>query len=199
MTVRGSAPGAPAGRPVQAHEPGRRANPDAPLSRADAQRFRALILPHLDQAYAFARFLTRDGPAAEDVVQEAFLKAYRAFPGFRGGEPRAWLFAIVRTTFVSAQRGRRPAIDIDDAPELSDETPGAEAALVRQGEVQALRAAIDALPEPFREALVLRELQELSYREIAEVTRAPIGTVMSRLARARALLVAVLGVEEPQP
>jgi RNA polymerase sigma-70 factor (ECF subfamily) len=157
------------------------------------------MLPHLDGAYAFARFLTRDGPMAEDVVQEAFLKAYRAFPGFRGGEPRAWLFAIVRTTFVSVQRARRPTVDIDDAPEPADEAPGAEAALVRQGEVAALRAAIDALPEPFREALVLRELEELSYREIAEVTHAPIGTVMSRLARARALLVRVLGVEELQP
>jgi RNA polymerase sigma-70 factor (ECF subfamily) len=199
VTVRGPRPDAPAGRPVQPHEPGRRATSEAPLSKADAHRFRALILPHLDQAYAFARFLTRDGPMAEDVVQEAFLKAYRAFPGFRGGEARAWLFAIVRTTFVSAQRARRPMIDIDDAPELSDEAPGAEAALVRQGEVLALRAAIDALPEPFREALVLRELEELSYREIAEVTHAPIGTVMSRLARARALLVRVLGVEEIQP
>ena len=196
--VRGDAPDAPAGRPVQPPA-GRRATPEhAPLSREAGERFRALVLPHLDQAYAFARFLARDATLAEDVVQEAFLKAYRGFEGFRGGDPRAWLFAIVRTTYISSHRRKPDLTDIDDAPEIASDAETPEATLVRQGEILGLRAAIEALPEPFRETLVLRELEELSYREIAQVTSAPIGTVMSRLARARAMLVTALGVKDAQ-
>jgi RNA polymerase sigma factor (sigma-70 family) len=196
-TVRAKSPDAPAGRPGQPPGAGRRvvAEPDTPLSAAEAQRFRALVLPHLDAAYGFARYLTRDASQAEDIVQEAFLKAFRGFSGFRGGDPRAWLFAIVRTTFLSAARSRAAWAEPATAEAIASEDDTPEGALLRQGEVAMVRGAIEALPEPFRETLVLRELEELSYRQIAEVTSAPIGTVMSRLARARHMLLAALSGE----
>jgi RNA polymerase sigma-70 factor (ECF subfamily) len=189
-TVRATAPEAAAGRGSQSPGAGRR--PDPPLTAAEAQRFRALVLPHLDAAYGFARFLARDATLAEDLVQEAFLKAYRGFPGFRGGDPRAWLFAIVRSVFLTHVRRPQPWAEPDDVEEVPSEADTPEAAVLRQGEVETVRSAIEALPEPFREALVLRELEELSYRQIAEVTQAPIGTVMSRLARARQMLLTAL-------
>jgi len=187
----------------------RRAEAATGLDAADRRRFTELMLPHLDAAYNFARHLLRDPAAAEDVVQEAYLRAYRGFSGYRGGEPKAWLLSIVRNCAFSwsqAERGRTAgAYSLDfgrgDAPagpeQLGDpgqETP--EAAMVRRGEIEAVRAAIADLPEPFRETLVLRELEELPYKEIAAVTAAPIGTVMSRLARARALLAEALKPEE---
>lgn len=198
-TVRAKRPDTPVGASGSPLAGGRRApaGDPPPLSAAEAQRFRSLVLPHLDAAYGYARYLTRDPAQAEDIVQDAFLKAFRGFAGFRGGDPRAWLFAIVRTTFLSAARGRpawRTAAEPDDLPDDGD-TP--EAALVRRGEVASVRGAIEALPEPFRETLVLRELEELSYRQIAEATSAPIGTVMSRLARARQMLAALLTDERP--
>ncbi len=170
----------------------------APLGPADQQRFRSLVLPHMDAAYNFARYLSRDASLAEDLVQDAFLRAFKGFAGFRGGDPKAWLFAIVRSSHLTWARSRGAGMTaapdaLEDTP-AEDDTP--EQALVRQGEVDTVRGAISALPEPFRETLVLRELEELSYREIAEVTGAPIGTVMSRLARARAMLLATLGPEE---
>jgi RNA polymerase sigma-70 factor (ECF subfamily) len=173
---------------------------DAPLSPGEAERFRRLMLPHLDAVYSFSRFLCRDASLADDLTQDAFLRAYRGFGGFRGGEPRAWLFAIVRSSHMTlAQRRTEPSA----TPEVREAVPSpeddAEAGLVRQGEAAALRTAIEGLPEPFRETLVLRELEELSYRQIAEITNAPIGTVMSRLARARTLLLAALRVEEMRP
>jgi RNA polymerase sigma-70 factor (ECF subfamily) len=176
---------------------GRRGEPDAALSAADQARFRALLLPHMDAAYSFARFLCRDASLAEDLVQDAFLRAFRGFAGFRGGDAKAWLFAIVRSSHLTWARSRGASLqavpdDFEDAPAEQD-TP--EEALVRAGEVETVRGAIEALPEPFRETLVLRELEEMSYREIAEITQAPIGTVMSRLARARAMLLAALGAE----
>ncbi len=177
---------------------GRRGEPDATaLSAADQSRFRTLILPHMDAAYSFARFLCRDPSLAEDLVQDAFLRAFRGFAGFRGGDPKAWLFAIVRSSHLTWARSRGATLqavpdDFDDTPAEQD-TP--EEALVRAGEVETVRGAIESLPEPFRETLVLRELEEMSYREIADITQAPIGTVMSRLARARAMLLAALGGE----
>ena len=180
----------------------------AGLDAADRRRFKELMLPHLDAAYNFARHLLRDPAAAEDVVQEAYLRAYRGFSGYRGGEPKAWLLSIVRNCAYSwrqAERGRTASYSLDfgdedgaaGAEQISDpeqETP--EATMLRQGEIDAVRAAIADLPEPFRETLVLRELEELPYKEISAVTAAPIGTVMSRLARARALLVKALTPEE---
>jgi RNA polymerase sigma-70 factor, ECF subfamily len=184
---------------------GRREEAEAALSPADQARFRALVLPHLDAAYSFARFLCRDASLAEDLTQDAFLRAFRGFAGFRGGDPKAWLFAIVRSSHLTWARSR--GAGLQTVPDVADETPTEddtpEEALVRQGEVATVRSAIASLPEPFRETLVLRELEELSYREIAEVTAAPIGTVMSRLARARQMLLAALGAgrrdEEERP
>ena len=175
----------------------RRGEAERALSPADQARFRQLVLPHMDAAYNFARFLCRDASLAEDLVQDAFLRALKGFSGFRGGDPKAWLFAIVRSSHLTWARSRGSTLqavpdDFEDTPAEGD-TP--EEALVRQGEVETVRGAIESLPEPFRETLVLRELEEMSYREIAEVTQAPIGTVMSRLARARAMLLATLGAE----
>jgi RNA polymerase sigma-70 factor (ECF subfamily) len=166
-----------------------------------AARFRALILPHMDGAYNFARYLTRDATAAEDIVQEAFLRAFRAFPTWRGDAPKAWLFAIVRNCFLTwtAQRSGQARTVVDEgalsetqalalANVADDAQDTPEAALLRRREIETVRAVIENLPEPFRETLVLRELEELSYKEIAVLTAAPIGTVMSRLARARQML-----------
>ena len=194
-TVRARPPEAPAGRAAPPPAAGRRDGPDAPLAKADAERFRGLVLPHLDAAYGFARYLTRDATLAEDIVQDAFLKAYRAFAGFRGGDPRAWLFAIVRSSFLSSLRSRPAWTSDEAAPDAASDEASPEAALIRQGEAQSVRGAIAALPEPFREALVLREFEDLSYRQIAEVSGAPLGTVMSRLARARQMLAVALREE----
>jgi RNA polymerase sigma-70 factor (ECF subfamily) len=173
---------------------------ETPLDPGEAERFRRLILPHLDGAYSFARFLCRDASQAEDLAQDAFLRAYRGFRGFRGGEPRAWLFAIVRTSHLTwARRRAEPPAEPQGLEAMASDADTPEAALLRQGEVDTVRGAIESLPEPFRETLVLRELEELSYREIAEITSAPIGTVMSRLARARSMLLAALPLEETRP
>ena len=162
--------------------------------------FRATFLPHLDGAYNLARFLTRDPVLSDDIVQDAFLRAFRAFPQFRGGSAKAWLFTIVRncSRTALASRAQHPArtpfgLALSDVPELeiedlADESENPEQALIRDQEAAAVRQAVESLPEPFREALVLREMEELSYQEIAAVTGVAIGTVMSRLARARALL-----------
>jgi len=172
-----------------------------PLDPREADQFRRLILPLMDSAYSFARFLCRDASAAEDLVQDAFLRAFRGFRGFRGGEPRAWLFAIVRSSYATwAQRRDEAHPDPEAALEATpSEDPSPEATLVQQGEAATLRGAVMALPEPFRETLVLREFEELSYREIASVTGVPTGTVMSRLARARQMLLAALPLEELRP
>ena len=169
--------------------------PEGIRSSDRAERFRAAMLPHRDAAFTFARYLTRDPQKAEDVVQEAYLSALRGFDGWRGDAPKSWLLAIVRNCFLAsvANDRARPsplapdAADLDGAPDAADhQTP--EAILARREDIAMIRAAVEALPEPFREALVLRELQELSYKEIATITGAPIGTVMSRLARARQML-----------
>jgi RNA polymerase sigma-70 factor (ECF subfamily) len=173
----------------------------APLDPREAEQFRRLMLPLMDSAYSFARFLCRDASVAEDLVQDAFLRAFRGFRGFRGGDPRAWLFAIVRSSFATwAQRRDDLHPDPEAALEATaSEDPSPEATLVQQGDAETLRATIMALPEPFRETLVLREFEELSYREIATVTGVPTGTVMSRLARARQMLLAALPLAELRP
>jgi RNA polymerase sigma-70 factor (ECF subfamily) len=158
-----------------------------------AHNFQRTILPHLDGAYNLARYLTRDASVSEDVVQDAMLRAFRAFGQFRGGSARAWLFAIVRNCCRSAQPGTsgRVSLVADPSVELAeqvDPAPNPEQEAARQSEIAGVRAAIEAIPEPFREAVVLRDLEEFSYAEIAEVTGVPVGTVMSRLARGRAML-----------
>jgi RNA polymerase sigma-70 factor (ECF subfamily) len=165
-----------------------------------ALQFRQLLLPHLDGAYNLARYLTRDATLAEDVVQDAVLRAYRAFDQFRGGSPRAWLFMIVRncaSTALSGNRGslalvvHESSLDEERVRQLREHPDPAatpEDSAIQADEAGLVRAAIEAIPEPFREAVVLRDLEELSYAQIGEVTGVPIGTVMSRLARGRAML-----------
>jgi RNA polymerase sigma factor (sigma-70 family) len=159
-----------------------------------ARSFEALILPHLDSAYNLARFLTRDAALSDDVVQEAMLRAFRAFGEFRGDSARAWLLAIVRNCCHSAMTARGVAAVrlVQEDPEAADAHPDPtddpEQALMRASDAAAVRSLVEALPEPFREALVLRELEELSYRDIAEATGVAMGTVMSRIARGRSLL-----------
>jgi RNA polymerase sigma-70 factor (ECF subfamily) len=157
---------------------------------AGRARFEQIVLPHLDAAYNLARWLTRNDHDAEDVLQDAMLRAYRFFGGLRG-EARPWLLAIVRNACWSWLEANRPAdLAVVDEPEA--DTPGPEAILSRELDRRAVNEAIAALPVPFREALVLRELEDLSYKEIARIAGVPIGTVMSRLARARRLLAETL-------
>ena len=161
-----------------------------------AQDFRRLILPHLDGAYDLARYLTRDPVLSEDVVQDAVLRAFRAFGQFRGSSPRAWLFAIVRNCCRTAQArsggGLSLVVPDDAVDEQPDDALNPEESAARESDIERVRAAIEAIPEPFREAVVLRDLEDLSYAEIAEVTGVPVGTVMSRLSRGRGLLAKAL-------
>ncbi|MBX4928141.1 sigma-70 family RNA polymerase sigma factor [Rhizobium binae] len=169
---------------------------DATAQHELMHRFQSVIIPHLDAAYNFARFLSRDADAAQDIVQDAFLRAFRNFESYRGGDPRAWLFAIVRNCcHVWRQQDRRKARfeqhlsdggdNESEECEIATEEDSPETATIRRSEQQGVRTVISKLPEAIREILVLRELEDLSYRQIAEVIDAPIGTVMSRLARAR--------------
>jgi RNA polymerase sigma factor (sigma-70 family) len=159
-------------------------------------RFKRNIVPELDAAYNFARFLSRDADAAQDIVQEAFLRAYRSFAGYRGGDERAWIFTIVRNCYHSwlMDRRRKSRLEVDphgkgDSEELAldissdEDTP--EDSLVREAETQTVRFILNTMPRPLREMLLLREFEDLSYRQISDITALPIGTVMSRLARAR--------------
>ena len=161
--------------------------------------FAAVALPHLDAAYNLARWLTGSGPEAEDVVQEALVRALTYFPTYRGANARAWLLRIVRNAAYAALNARRatatePLFDEDAAlPEPADPRDDPEAALIRARASSRLDALLGRLPAELKETLVLRELEELSYREIAEVTGAPIGTVMSRLWRGRRLLAKAAG------
>ncbi|MDB5432536.1 MAG: polymerase subunit sigma [Caulobacter sp.] len=179
----------PAPRPLASVAPPIKPSATAP-DPGRRERFNQVMLPHLDGAYSLARYLARDPTAAEDIVQDAYLNAWRAFPAWRGGSARAWLFAIVRNGFLSGLPARRVVTTPpEEAEALADpDQPSPEAALLQSEAVGRVRAAIAALPDPFRETLVLRELEELSYKDIADVTGVPIGTVMSRLARARQLL-----------
>lgn len=164
----------------------------------DNARFAETALPHLDAAYNLARWLTRDPTDAADVVQEAMTRALKFYGGFRGGNGKSWLLAIVRNTAFDWMKSNRPAeilssVPIDDDAQnfvdtLADESDDPEAALIRATDKRTLDGLIEALPAEFRECLVLREMEDLSYKEIAAVIGVPIGTVMSRLARARQLM-----------
>jgi len=155
------------------------------------RRFEQAVLPHLDAAFNLARWLTRNDHDAEDVVQESMLRAYRFFDGLRG-DARPWLLSIVRNscfTWLQVNRPAELAGGIDErAGEAPAEPDGPEALAVRAFDRRMLNEAIAALPPHFREVLILRELEELSYKDIARVADVRIGTVMSRLARARRLL-----------
>jgi RNA polymerase sigma-70 factor (ECF subfamily) len=161
------------------------------------ERFEGVVMPHLDAAYNLARWLTRNEHDAEDVVQDAFLRAFRFFDGFRGGNGKAWLLSIVRNTCYSwLEQNRRYelATDLDDEQLADSQEDGAhpDLLLIKGEDQQLVREALEQLPPEFREVMILRELEELSYKEIAAVTQVPMGTVMSRLARARHELQRVL-------
>ncbi len=157
-------------------------------------------MPHLDDAYALARWLSGNSADAEDIVQEACLRALRGLDRYAGGSARAWLLAITRNAaFTRHARNRPQALattdDIENLPP-ADAAATPEEALIAKADAAAIELAIGALPPPFKETLVLRDINGLSYRDIAEITGVPLGTVMSRLARARGLLVATLGRPE---
>ncbi|HEY6864583.1 MAG TPA: sigma-70 family RNA polymerase sigma factor [Burkholderiales bacterium] len=155
------------------------------------QRFERTVLPHLDAAYNLARWLTRNDHDAQDVVQEAALRAFRFFDGLRG-EPRPWLLAIVRNSCMSWMQINRPAelaaFDDGAVERIADDAGTPEDLALRAVDRRRLNEALAALPAPFREAIVLRELEDLAYKDIARIAEIPIGTVMSRLARGRRLL-----------
>jgi RNA polymerase sigma factor (sigma-70 family) len=149
--------------------------------------FEETLLPHLDAAYNLARWLTRDASDADDVVQEAYLRAFKFFDGFHGGDSRSWLLKIVRNTcytWLQKNRPREIVYDLDE--ELHEaETGNPEELLIESVDRQILRQLLSELPPSFREIVVLRDIEGLSYKEISSVTELPLGTVMSRLARAR--------------
>ena len=168
-----------------------------------AVRFEEVVLPHLSAAYNLARWLVRNDQDAEDVVQEAYLRAFKFFDGYRGGESRTWLLTIVRNTCYSwLQRNRArelmDSIDESHAEEMIDFS-NPELRLVRDVDAHMVREALAELPLEFREVMVMREMEELSYKEIAAIADLPIGTVMSRLARGRmrlySLLATRMGIE----
>jgi RNA polymerase sigma-70 factor (ECF subfamily) len=163
-----------------------------------SKNFDALLWPHLRAANNFARWLVRNEHDAEDIVQESFVKAFAALDRFRGGDARVWLLAIVRNTAMSLLRQRRPQPSLDgaDAPEPPDHAESIEDKLIAGERRHQVRTAIERLPGEFRETLILRELEGLSYKEIAGVLDVPVGTVMSRLARARNLLMSDLLAEK---
>jgi len=155
----------------------------------DAGRFERIVMPHVDAAHNLARWIVRNPHDAQDIVQEACLRAFRFFGGFQGGDARSWLLKIVRNTSYSFLEKNRPANQAEEFDEKVHATErremDAETAMVKSVESLMLRQALDELPANFREILILRELEGLSYKEIAEVTEMPIGTVMSSLARGR--------------
>jgi RNA polymerase sigma-70 factor, ECF subfamily len=173
-----------------------------------ARRFRDAALPHLDDVYTLARYLLRDVSDAEDAVQECYLRALKHFDSYRGPAMKPWLFAILRNVCHAeyARRAHAPAGNVEDLPDSAEQVPvwqeaqeTPEAQIVRRWDGDTIRRLIAALAEPFRETFVLREIQNLSYREIADVAEVPVGTVMSRLARARAMLRSAWLAEQEQP
>jgi RNA polymerase sigma-70 factor (ECF subfamily) len=174
----------------------------------DTARFGRVVLPYLADAYALARWLTGNRADAEDVVQDACLRAFRSIGRFREGNSRAWVLTLVRNTaYTWLAKNRSAALVLTDHEQLlehADAAPGGstqsdtpETALIAKTDAARLEAAIAELPVPFRETLVLRDLQGLEYREISRVTEVPIGTVMSRLARARRHLIALIAKDQP--
>ncbi|HYL10183.1 MAG TPA: sigma-70 family RNA polymerase sigma factor [Candidatus Acidoferrales bacterium] len=165
-------------------------------------RFEQVVLPHLHAAYNLARWLVRREQDAEDIVQEAYLRAYRFFSGFHGGDARAWLLQIVRNTSYTWLQRNRPqesTAEFDEEVHSGSQTPvNPETLAIESANRERLNRALEELPPNFREVLVLRELEGCSYKEIAEITGIPIGTVMSSLARARRRLALALAGESKQ-
>src|SRR3954454_18241833 len=162
-----------------------------------ARRFRDAALPHLDDVYTLARYLLRNASDAEDAAQECYLRALKHFDSYRGPPMKPWLLAILRNVCHAefARRANSPTDPIDQVTDEAEQTPlwseaqeTPEAEMMRGSEASSIKRLVNALDEPFRETFVLREIHNLSYREIADVAEVPVGTVMSRLARARAML-----------
>ncbi len=178
---------------------------DADTDQDRARRFRDAALPHLDDVFALARYLMHNTADAEDAVQECYLRALHHFDSYRGPAMKPWLLAILRNVCNAefARRRKQPA-PADQAGEEAAETaplwqePEAspESLMLRERDDATIRRLVAALPQPFREAIVLREINELSYQEIAQVAGVPVGTVMSRLARARSMLRSAWNVAE---
>jgi len=173
------------------------------MGKPPSDRFEKLMLPHLDAAYNLARWLSGSAADADDVVQEAYLRALRFFESYRGDNPRAWLLTIVRNTWFTQWRRHRQGADTvpyDDAYERDDQLPGwldgsgddPERLVLRHEDTELVHRALAALSVEHREVLVLRELEDMSYRDVAAVAGIPVGTVMSRLSRARRLLCAAV-------
>jgi RNA polymerase sigma-70 factor (ECF subfamily) len=171
---------------------------DAVTEQARMRRFRDAALPYLDEVYTLARYLMRNTDDADDAVQECYLRALRHFDSYRGPAMKPWLLAILRNVchaeFARRGRGEVPTDYVQDES-VAEEMPmwqepqtSPEKVILQQQDRATIRRLVEELPEPFREAIVLRELNDLSYKEIAEVAGVPVGTVMSRLARARAML-----------
>jgi RNA polymerase sigma-70 factor (ECF subfamily) len=174
---------------------------------ARRRRFEALALPHLDAAYNLARWLSHNPGDADDIVQDAYLRAFRFFDSFRGDSARPWLLAIVRRVWYDEWRRRASSAEVavfddtrDDLPPDGWETAAfdPETLVMRAQDAQRVHDALERLPAGYREVLILREMEELSYREIATVIDAPVGTVMSRLARARGRLAVLLGARNEE-
>jgi RNA polymerase sigma-70 factor (ECF subfamily) len=159
--------------------------------------FEAVVAPHLDAAFNYARWLTRNDADAEDIVQDAAVRAFRFLSSLRGDNPRGWLLTIVRNTWSARMAKQMTRPRLTEYDEMTDPRPderlSPEALLAQRQTVDRVRQAVQELPTDFREVIVLRELEGLSYKEIAAVVGVPIGTVMSRLARARERLLGVLG------
>jgi RNA polymerase sigma-70 factor (ECF subfamily) len=166
------------------------------LEHNDVPNFEQAVLPHLDAAYNLARWLMRNEQDAQDVAQEAYLRAFRFFPGFRGGDARAWLLKIVRNTCYTWLHANRP---LQDAAEFDENlfppdscSPNPEEVVLQNDSNTLVRKAMEKLPPNYREVLILRELEGMSYKEIADITGMPAGTVMSSLSRARGRLRQIL-------
>jgi RNA polymerase sigma factor (sigma-70 family) len=177
------------------------------MAKHSPNRFDAVMLPHLDAAYNLARWLSGSPADADDVVQEAFLRAFRFFDGYEGDNPRAWLLAIVRNTWFTEwrrQHNRADATPYDDSLNVDEQLPGwadesgddPEKLAVRQDETELVHRALATLPVEYREVIVLRELEDMSYKDVAAVAGIPMGTVMSRLSRARRLLCTAVRVAQ---
>ena len=161
-----------------------------------SESYEEALLPHLDAAYNLARWLTRDARDAEDVVQEAYLRALKHFNTFKGGDARPWMLKIVRNTYYTWIQRNRGSAEMTPFEEEEDvhvsDTPNPEMLLLKEADKQLVRRALQKLPTEFLEIIVLREFEELSYKQIADTVQVPLGTVMSRLARARGRLAQII-------
>jgi RNA polymerase sigma-70 factor (ECF subfamily) len=169
------------------------------MGQRDVERFERVVLPHLDDAYTLARYLLRDEHDAQDAVQDAVLRALRYFEGYRDGDARAWLLTIVRNCCLTRQRrdrARRSMMPFIEAAAVEAADPReTDQPAIERSDRAALERLVAALPPEFREVIVLREVEELSYKEISDIVGVPIGTVMSRLARARQRLASALRID----